>query len=192
MQEDLALIRELLAGSQAAMEVLVNRHYKTIFAYLYRNTGQYHTSYDLTQEVFIKMMKAIPRFDPSAGSFQSWLFKIAVNTMKDYFKSRGYRSYQETAEADSDLEQADENGNVVELVTRMSESERVKKALLLLDEEKRETIVLRFYHDMKIKDIAQLTETNESTVKSRLRKGIEKLRLFLKEESEDEKNSCKI
>jgi RNA polymerase sigma factor (sigma-70 family) len=182
--DDKILIEEILGGSQAAMEVLVNKYYKMIFSYIYRSIGHYHTSYDLTQEVFIKMLKAISKYDREAGSFQSWIFKIAVNTVKDYFKSSGYRAFREAVEVD--VEKCDEssNSNVVEMVSRMSESEQVKKAVLQLDQSKREAILLRFYHDMKIKDIAKITDTNESTIKSRLRQGIDKLRTILKEGGE--------
>ena len=48
MLTDEELIEEIIQGSQAAMEVLVNKHYKSVFAYLYRKTGDYHTAFDLT------------------------------------------------------------------------------------------------------------------------------------------------
>lgn len=179
MHDDILLIEEILQGSKAAMEVLVNKYYKMIFSYIYRTTGQYHMSYDLTQEVFLKMLKAMDKYDENAGCFKNWLFKIALNTTRDYFKSRSFKDYSGTVELDE--EQGDEDSNVVELVTKMSESERIKNAVLRLDKDKRETIILRFYHDMKIKDIAKTTGNNESTIKSRLRLGIEMLKKILKE-----------
>jgi RNA polymerase sigma factor (sigma-70 family) len=183
VQDDNLVIEEILGGSQTAMEVLVNKYYKMIFSYIYRSIGNYHTSYDLTQEVFIKMMKAIDKFDMKGGSFQNWIFKIAVNTVKDYFKGSGYRAFKEVIAVD--IEKCDGNNNVVELVSRMSLSEEIKNAVMQLNETKREVIILRFYHDMKIKDIAKITETNESTIKSRLKQGIAKLRIILRG---DEKN----
>lgn len=179
MQDDKVIIEEILGGSQGAMEVLVNKYYKMIFVYIYRNIGHYHTSYDLTQEVFIKMMKAIGKFDMKVGSFQNWIFKIAVNTVKDYFKGSGYKAFKEVIEVDK--EKCDENNNIVDLVSRMSDSEEIKNAIMQLNEDKREVIILRFYHDMKIKDIAKVTETNESTIKSRLKQGIAELRSILRE-----------
>jgi hypothetical protein len=78
VQNERELIGEILGGSQAAVEVLVNRHYKEIFSYIYRSTGQYHTSFDLTQEVFIKMMGALNRFDIRSGNFSNWLYKTLI------------------------------------------------------------------------------------------------------------------
>ena len=73
------LVEEILNGSKAAMDVLVRRHYKNIFSYVYRKTGNYHLAYDLTQEIFIKMMKSIKNYKQQ-GKFSSWLLKIAVTT----------------------------------------------------------------------------------------------------------------
>jgi RNA polymerase sigma-70 factor (ECF subfamily) len=179
VQNEKELIGEILIGSQAAVEVLVNRYYKEIFSYIYRSTGQYHTSYDLTQEVFIKMMGALNRFDTRSGNFNNWLYKISLNTIRDYFKGRGYRGFKEIVEIDE--EKCDEGSNVVEIISRMSQREEIKKAIIELPEFQRDAIILRFYHDMKIKDIAAVMDTTESTVKSRLRQGIEKLKSILKE-----------
>lgn len=179
VQNDIELIDEILDGSQAAMEVLVNRYYKGIFSYIYRSTGQYHTSYDLTQEVFIKMLKSIQRFDKKIGNFKNWIFKVALNTVKDYFKGSSYRSFKEITETDKD--KADEGENVVEFLSRMSKRNEIKKALIELPGYQRDAIILRFYHDMKIKDIAIVMDVNESTVKSRLRQGMNKLKNILEE-----------
>lgn len=183
MQGDNELIGEILDGNEAAMEVLVNRYYKMIFSYIYRNTGQYHTSYDLTQEVFIKMMKSINKFNMEIGSYKNWIFKIAVNTIKDYFKGNNYREFRETIELQED--KSDDGGNVVEIISRMAKAEEIKNAIMLLPDFQREVVILRFYHDMKIKDIAKITDTFESTVKSRLKQGMDKLRNILKEGEEN-------
>jgi RNA polymerase sigma-70 factor (ECF subfamily) len=174
VQSEIELIDEILDGSQAAMEVLVNRYYKAIFSYIYRSTGQYHTSYDLTQDVFIKMLKAIKSFDRRIGNFKNWIFKIAVNTVKDYFKGSGYRSFKEMTEIDEN--KIDEGENIVELLSRISQRNEIKKALIELPGYQRDAIILKFYHDMRIKDIALVMDTNESTVKSRLKQGIDKLK----------------
>lgn len=187
VQNEMELIDEILGGSQAAMEVLVNRYYKEIFSYIYRSTGQYHTSYDLTQDVFIKMLKSIQRFDKKIGNFNNWIFKIALNTVKDYFKGSSYRSFKEITEIDEN--RIDECENVVEFLSHMSQRSEIKKALIEIPGYQRDAIILRFYHDMKIKDIAVIMDTNESTVKSRLKQGLDKLKNILEEgQNCDERN----
>lgn len=82
MSEDEQLIEKIHNGSEEAMETLVRRHYQNVFAFVYRRTGEYHLAYDLTQEIFLKMIKSL-HFYHERGKFRSWLIKIAVNKCRD-------------------------------------------------------------------------------------------------------------
>ncbi|MEH7388294.1 sigma factor [Bacillus sp. JJ1521] len=62
MPEDQELIEEVMQGSQAAMEVLKRKYYKLIYAFVYRKVGNKEMAYDLTQEIFIKMMQRIQSY----------------------------------------------------------------------------------------------------------------------------------
>src|SRR5699024_7380495 len=88
--EDRQLVQEIINGSEAAMEVLTRKYYKTIFAFVYRKVGNRDIAYDLTQNIFIKMMKKINSYS-NKGSFKSWLYTLAVNHCRDYWKSADYR-----------------------------------------------------------------------------------------------------
>lgn len=90
-QTDENLIKEILKGNESAMEILVKRHYDFVHSYIYRTTKDYNIAYDITQDVFIKMMKNIDKYSIEGGKFKNWLLKIAVNTTKDYFKSSTYK-----------------------------------------------------------------------------------------------------
>lgn len=184
MVPDDELIREILKGSQASMEVLVKRYYKAIFAYVYRNIGDYHVSYDITQEIFIKMMRYIKNYHEQ-GRFKNWLFKIAVNTCGDYYRSSSYKKFK--GEEQLTEETADENSSVWDLLERNLERQKVRDAVQKLPDYQRDALILKFYHDMKVKDIAEVTGAREASVKSRLRQGLEKLRKILKGGEECEK-----
>lgn len=183
MPTDQELIDEIKSGSQAAMEVLVKRHYKNIFAYIYRKLGDYHLSYDLTQDVFIKMLKSINNYKPR-GEFKHWLLTIAVNQCRDYFRSSKFKEKSQEQELGDWIK--DERENVWDLISKKVDSERIRNALQQLPDYQQEAIILRFYHDLKIKEIASITNSKESTVKSRLKQGTDKLRRILEggEESE--------
>lgn len=184
MVPDDELIREILKGSQAAMEVLVKKYYKAIYAYVYRNIGEYHTAYDITQEIFIKMMKNIKSYHEQ-GKFKNWLMKIAMNACGDYYRSASYKRLKVQEQLDEDT--AEEEGSVLDMLERNLERQRVKEAVLELPDYQRDSLILKYYHDMKIKDIAQVTGAREASVKSRLRQGMEKLRNILKRGEECEK-----
>ena len=176
MPTDDELVEEILNGSKAAMDVLVRRHYKNIFSYVYRKMGNYHLAYDLTQEIFIKMMKSIKNYKQQ-GKFSSWLLKIAVNHCRDCYKSSDFRKEGQRTELPGDL--AQDNSNVWDIFQRKQQRKEVRESINALPEYQREAIILRFYHDMKIREIALITGSKESTVKSRLRQGLEKLKNML-------------
>lgn len=177
MPTDDELVEEILHGSQAAMDVLVRRHYKNIFSYVYRKTGDYHLACDLTQEIFIKMMKSIKSYK-QRGKFGRWLLKIAVNQCRDYYKSSDFRKEGQRTELPENLSK--DGGNVWDIFQRKQQRKEVRESIIALPEYQREAIILRFYHDLKIKEIALVTGSKESTVKSRLRQGLEKLKNMLK------------
>lgn len=181
MIPDSELIKEITAGSHAAMEVLVARHYQTVYAYVYRQTGNYHLSCDVTQEVFIRMLKGLGAYREN-GKFISWLFKIAVNCCRDHCR-RNAKQAIKLKMLSADL--PDDQDNVYDIFCRKTERERVKAALDSLPSPQREVVILKFYHGLKIKEIAELTQALQPTVKSRLREGLAKLKRMLFDDGGD-------
>lgn len=84
LESNYKIIKEVLKGNEYAMEILVKRNYDMVQSFIYRYLGDYNLSYDMTQEVFIKMMKNLHRYNLESGSFEEWLLKIASNHCKDY------------------------------------------------------------------------------------------------------------
>jgi RNA polymerase sigma-70 factor (ECF subfamily) len=173
---DEELISEILKGSHAAAEVLIKRYYRTVFAFIYRKTGDKNTAYDLTQEVFIKIMKALPKYKAS-GKFEHWLIKISLNVSNDYFKSREYGEKQKTVE----LCEINDDSNVTSIIETSQRNNEIKAAIMSLPKEQRDTLILYYYSGCKIAEIAALTETKEATVKSRLHQSLQKLRKLFSE-----------
>lgn len=176
-QTDENLIKEILKGNESAMEILVKRHYDLIHSYIYRTTNDYNISYDITQDVFIKMMKNIERYNLENGKFKSWLLKIAVNTTKDYFKSKTYK--QRIENFDIENHQIEDASNVIDIISKKEKAIKIKKAVANLPSLQREAIFLKYYNDLKIKEISHITGDNENTIKSRLFNGIKNLKKLL-------------
>ena len=183
MPEDHELVKEILAGSQAAMEVLTRRYYKPIYAFVYRKIGDKETAYDLTQEIFIKVIQRIHSYSKK-GKFCSWLFSIAVNHCRDYWRSVDYRETSKNTELSNDIEH--QQKSVPYIFERKETREEIKSALSSLPEFQKEALILKYFHDMKIKEIAIVTNTSVPTVKSRLQQGLGKLAKFFKRGEEDE------
>ncbi|OEH94245.1 RNA polymerase subunit sigma [Bacillus solimangrovi] len=177
MLTDKELVQEIQSGNQEAMEVLVKRHYKTVYAFVYRKIGDKHTSYDLTQEVFIKMMKNINSYTQKAA-FQTWLLTIAVNHCRDYFRSKAFQQSSKTDEFEESFNTSSHD-DIAFIFEKNENRQKIKNAISELPEYQSEAILLKYFHDLKIKEIAEVTNSNVSTVKSRLKQGLAKLRMIL-------------
>lgn len=165
MCEDEMLISEIRNGSRIALEQLIQKHYADVQAYIQRTSGSYHIACDVTQETFIRMMKGLVKY--RSGRFRSWLFTIASNTLKDH-----YRSQPKTEPLNEQLS----GSSMIDFEKDAAEREELIKALKTLPFAQREALVLKYYHGMTSKEIADITGTNDSTVKSRLRLGVMRMR----------------
>lgn len=176
-QTDEKLIKELLQGNESAMEILVKRYYDLVHSFIYRNTSDYNIAYDITQDVFIKMMKNVDKYQIENGKFKSWLLKIAVNTTKDYFRSKTYK--QRTQSYDISNQEIEDRTNVVDILSKKEEAIKIKEAIGNLPKLQREAVILKYYNDLKIKEISHITGENENTIKSRLFNGVKNLKRLL-------------
>lgn len=158
------------------MELLVLRHYDEIHAYAARRTGSAHLAEDVAQATFEKAVRALPGYRP-AGRFRHWLFVIASNEINDCFRRRtGHEPLPEDAAGP---------GDTVRLLVKKEEYGRVRRCVLALPAAQQEALVLFYYHDMSLRDVARVTGANVNTVKSRLRLALDKLRRGLEDECDE-------
>ncbi|CEK29838.1 sigma-70 family RNA polymerase sigma factor [[Clostridium] sordellii] len=188
-QSDEKLIKELIKGNESAMEILVKRYYDLVYSFIYRNTSDYNTAYDITQDVFIKMMKNIDKYQIENGKFKSWLLKIAVNTTKDYFRSKIYKQIIQSYDIDN--HEIEDKANVVDILSKKEEAIKIKEAIKNLPKLQREAVILKYYNDLKIKEISNITGENENTIKSRLFNGVKNLKKLLGGDNYEEQNIIK-
>lgn len=163
--DDETLYRQVLKGSEPALVELVNRYHSPLYKFLCRQTGDTALADDLAQETFTRLLtyKGQP-----PTRFKAWAYTIAINLTRDYFKSARYR-YEQAA--DFEQIEADE--------LRFDDRREVIDALAKLTHDHREVVVLRFYHDMKLDEIAEVTGAPLGTVKSRLFHALKQLKGIL-------------
>lgn len=170
------IIRDLKNGDMKQIEYIVSIYYGEIYRYLCRKLGNETEAQDVTQEVFVKFFANLHTYQ-ERGKLRNYLFKLATNASNDVFrKSRPTLSFDE---ADT-LQDAQMTPS--EVVEKREEKERVKEALQVLPASQREVIILRFYHELPFWDIARITDSNLSTVKTRYRRGMETLKRILEVE----------
>lgn len=158
--EDLKLVREVQQGNRESFERLVARYERAIFNATYRVLHDYEDAKDVTQNVFLKAFENIGYFDGNYRFF-SWIYRIAVNEAINFGKSRKRLVPVE----DNRVEER----NTPERLLRNTELDRVVQAALMsLAFEYRVVIVLRHFNDCDYREISEILEIPEKTVKSRL------------------------
>lgn len=183
-QSDESLINQILKGNESAMEILVKRYYDLVHSFIYRNTSDYNLAYDLTQEVFIKVIKNIDKFSNDKGNFKNWILKIAINTNKDYFKSSIYKQRKEMQDIDN--HEIKDDKNIIDILSKKEDANKIREAIHKLPNLQREAILLKYYEDLKVREISSVTGENENTIKSRVFNGVKNLKKILGGDSNEE------
>lgn len=177
---DEELINEIKSGSQAAIEILIRRYYNEVYGFIYRRTQQQSLSYDLTQEVFVKMFKSISSFQ-GKSKFRSWLITIALNQVRDYMRTKK-KDFINIENEWLERTLTDTKNNVSYLFEKKEEAQEIRNALAQLPDFQSEAIILKYFHGYKYREIAEMTNSTESAVKSRIFQGLKKLSKILRRE----------
>ena len=158
-----------MKGDKQAFDTLVRKHYTNIYQYCYRRTHDENVAADLTQDVFLKMVETIYKYQ-FTGKFSNFIFTIAVNRCNDYHRKKSHIVDYDT------LDLPDMHGQPPDLVIGQEERDELQNRLNGLPDFQREALVLYYYHDLKAKDVAQITGVSVATAKSRIKQGLDKLR----------------
>ena len=174
------LIREARKGDKAAFEKLVQLYQKKIYNYALRLTYDADLSQDLCQEAFIKAFIAIRSFR-GTSSFATWIYRILHNTFLDYCRKEAYRYGQHKTDLDdrsAGLQEV-EIKRFYERIRHAESSDWLAKGLVQLPVPFRSILILRDIQGLSYEEIAEITNTSEGTVKSRLNRAREQLRRIL-------------
>ena len=175
--EDYILIRRIQNGDPEAFETLVRKHYQNIYQFCVRRcNGDTALAADLTQDTFLKLIEHIQQYRLT-GKFMNFLLTIAVNTCNNHFKKKS----PDMVDMDT-LSAVPSNLNISEEVLRQEDAKIIQQAIDRLPDMQKEVVILRFYHDRKLKEIAAITGVSLPTAKSRLKQGLDKLKRYLDKE----------
>jgi RNA polymerase sigma-70 factor (ECF subfamily) len=166
-----SLIQECLNGNQAAWETIVRQHWRKVFNVAYKFVGKHDEAEDLTQDIFLKIFKALHSFDRRAN-FQTWIISIARNLCIDHYRS--VRKERETIarEVDAaDLTPASSDASPLLQLEQSDLRELLRRALDQLPEALKTAVVLRDLHELSYQEIADRLGLPEGTVKSRINRG---------------------
>jgi RNA polymerase sigma-70 factor, ECF subfamily len=160
---------------------LFKTYYKQLFGYILRRTGDFDATADIAADTFLKSFQNIKNFRYTGISVKVWLYRIATNEVNMYFRNRQRHSllFQNLSSEDRQILNSYLAEDRKELESELEKHEQflsVLKELKTLPLKYQEVISLRYFEGRDNKEISEILNINEGTLKSLLSRGIEKLR----------------
>ncbi|MHC4159267.1 MAG: RNA polymerase sigma factor [Planctomycetota bacterium] len=161
-------------GDASCFSQLVDIYARRCYGYFYRLTANRDVSDDLLGELFVKLVEKINSY--KGGSFEGWLFRVALNVFHDYLRDKQRQERLLKAQKRRIESKAAE--------AKQPDSERIDRLqvqLGKLDMDTRELIILRFYSQVSFKEIAATRSEPIGTTLSKLHRGLKKLRELMEQ-----------
>ncbi|MFA6604290.1 MAG: RNA polymerase sigma factor [Patescibacteria group bacterium] len=160
-------------GDAKAFGELYDLHFRKIYDFIYYKTHHRETAQDLASETFFKALKSISSFDPDRGSFSSWIYRIARNTVTDHYRtSRAHLNIDDAW----DLASGSDTAADVDALMKVS---AVREALQRLKPEQRDIVILRVWQELSYQEIAAALGKSEASCKMSFSRSVRELRASL-------------
>jgi len=166
-----ALIAACLQGDQAAWDTIVRRYRRRVFNVAYTFVGRHDEAEDLTQDIFLKIFKALGTFDRRAN-FTTWIISISRNLCIDHY--RRVRKEREVVDRRVDASELSPVAGGVDAFARLDRFDRralLREALAALPETLRTAVAMRDLQELSYQEIARRLDLPDGTVKSRINRG---------------------
>jgi RNA polymerase sigma-70 factor (ECF subfamily) len=172
---DAELITRAQRGEVNAIGRLYDRHRESIFRYLWLRLDDRQLAEDLTGDVFMRMLAALPRYRVQGLPFRAWLYRIAHNLLVDYFRKM---NRQATVPLDAVEKQGTED-DPDRTIEQTLLSERLQVALMRLEPTQCEVVILRFLAGLSLQETALTLGKTEAAIKALQHRGLSGLRRAL-------------
>lgn len=164
------LIRRSQAGDWNAFEQLLERYRTALARTAYLATRDRESVHDVIQETVLQIWRDLPSYRPY-GSFRAWTLKILLNKARKHYRKKRVN----TVALEAAAEISGDTDGPEEIVERLEQTRDLKQALDQLTTDHREVLVLRFYNELTIPEIAMTLGCAQGTVKSRLSRALKSL-----------------
>lgn len=168
MDQDFLLIGKMRHGDEEAMELFVRKYYPQVLKYCSFHSGDTQRAEDLAQETFLRFFRALAGYSYQGKSL-NYLYTIARNPCVDTFREKW----------EVPMEGFSEPGE--EKMTGIDERLALESAMSKLPDELKEVVVLRFFQELRVKEIARILGIGAPSVKYRLKKALALLKQVLEE-----------
>lgn len=168
---DEQLMEAVKNGDLQQASLLFDRYHKRLFNFLARLTLERESAEDLTQNVFLRMIRYRNSYRDGMR-FQSWIYQVARNVFSDHYQAQknkrsGFINVEQISDHLMDLEEE----------KHLEEKEHLlRRSLALLSDEQRELLALTRFQHMKYEEVAELMDTTVANIKVKVHRAIAKLR----------------
>jgi len=173
--EEKKLVRLAQQSDVEATAELYHRHAPAIFRYFYFRVSEQATAEDLTGDVFLEMVKALPRYQDQGVPFAAWLFRIAHDQMVDHYRRAANRRTEDLSDGLLD----DRPGPEIVAEVR-AETGRLHEAIGFLTNEQQLVVQLRFIEGYSLEETARLMEKTTGAIKAMQHRALNRLARRLK------------
>ncbi len=179
MIKERGLIELLKEKRIEALKTLYEENYKMIFSIAYKYTNNKEDAEEILQETFVRAFKNIEKFTPeNESSLKKWILKICTNISIDYLRKRKLMRIFGISEV-----QIKETQNIPSSEFEKNEiKDKMDYAISLLSPKQKIAFNLKYIEDFSLKEISEIMECSENTVKKHLQRSVEKVKKYLKKE----------
>jgi len=183
-----ALIRSAQAGLADGFDGLIDLYANRLYGYFYRSSRSATSAEDQVQDVFLRLIGAIKRYD-HREQFEAFLFRIAGNLNRDRIRKSRRSKERSFAFEENDLPGLTTvDAHIPEPLAALEQAEHIdamQAAMARLPAAEREVIVLRHFTELSFGEIASIMDTPLGTALARAHRGLRKLRLMLQDLASD-------
>ncbi len=168
----------LQAREPGALATFYDCYFDQLYGYVRRLVGEEHLGEDLTQEIFMHVIEHLDSYDP-ARPLRPWVFTIATNKVRDFWRSRRYRSKEREVSLELDETEAwarSGEGSPDEDLATQERSAQIEAAINELPESMKLALILRYYKGLSFEEIGKVIDRNEAAVRKRYSRALEELR----------------
>ena len=170
-------------SEDSAFTALVDAHYRRTYGLIYRMVRSEQDAADLTQEVFVRVYKALGRLR-AEGAAGAWIRRIATNLCLDYLRKRNSlpsfssidANFQSESDSQASWDLADPSGEPDRLFDTAESSRVLHKAIDALSDDYRIVVILHHIEEMRVEEIAEVLKVPSGTIKSRLSRARKELK----------------
>lgn len=154
------------------LEEIFDTYYDKVNSFLYARVRNKALAEDLASQTFLKIAERLDTYEKAKGSLSTWIFTIALNEARDYFRKNNNREHVNI----DDVAELSDNNNLEESYIKYEEKQALLSLLNNLNERQYRIIALKYYGGLSNKEIASIIGLSQTNVSTLLNRSIDKLK----------------